>query len=288
MRDTTPLKATLKTTPYLTKDALFPFLNLWFSGGIKTWISAVLVGQWMFGIYILFRFTLPWLFDTIDESQFTHMIRGYKNGETFNNAILLLHVIPVMVISMSATLQLVPAIRNRYRKFHRWNGRLFLTVGFFGAISGLYMTWGIGSRLSDIGAIGVTLNGLLILPFVYFTWRTAVKKQFTLHRRLAVHVFILINGVWSVRLYLMSWYMINQGPYGNTSNIDGPADIAISFASYLLPMAIAELAFWAEKRKSPKALFVGAVGVSVIAIITAIGVFAASSMMWLPRVIEHL
>jgi hypothetical protein len=45
----------------------------------------------------------------------------------------------------------------------RWNGRMFLTLGLLGALTGLYLTWVRGSRLSDIGSIGLTLNGLLIL-----------------------------------------------------------------------------------------------------------------------------
>lgn len=265
-------------------DTFKAFIQNWFSGAIKCCIAGVLAGQWMFGIYILFRFTMPWLLGELDESQFTKMIRGYENGEVFNNAVLLLHIIPVMLISLSATFQLVPFIRNRFPKFHRWNGRLFLTVGFFGAITGLYMTWGIGSRLSDVGALGVTLNGILIPIFVYYAWRAAVQKKFSLHRRFAVHAFILINGVWSVRLYLMGWFMINQGPLGNTALIDGPADIAISFASYLLPMAIAELAFWAERRRSSLATLVGAIGVSLLAALTTLGVYAASTMMWIPRI----
>ena len=150
------------------------------------------------------------------------------------------------------------------------------------------MTWGIGSRLSDLGAIGVSLNGILIPIFVYYTWRTAIQKNFKLHRRLAVHTFILINGVWSVRLYLMAWFMANPGGLGNTRTIDGPADIAISFASYLLPMAVAELAFWAERRRTPKSILIGAIFLTLMAIITTFGVFAASTMMWLPRITAAL
>jgi hypothetical protein len=269
-------------------DTFTPFLQNWFSGAIKLWVAAVLIGQWMFGLYILVQFTMPWLLGELDESQFSRMIRGYQNGEAFNNAVLLLHIIPVMIISLSATFQLVPYIREKYPSFHRWNGRVFLTIGFCGAITGLYMTWGIGSRLSDIGALGVTLNGILIPAFAYFAWRKAVQRKFILHRRFAVHAFILINGVWSVRLYLMAWFMVNQGPLGNTRSIDGPADIAISFASYILPMAIAELAFWAERRKSSRSTLIGAIGVTLLAAVTTLGVFAASTMMWIPRITAAL
>ena len=276
--------ATQRSSNQTLIDTFAPFIQSWFSGAIKFWVAAVLIGQWMFGLYILVRFTMPWLLGSLDESQFTTMIRGYENGEVFNNGVLLLHIIPVMLISLSATFQLVPFIRNRFPKFHRWNGRLFLVVGFFGAISGLYMTWGIGSRLSDLGAVGVSINGILIPIFVYYTWRTAIQKNFKLHRRLAVHTFILINGVWSVRLYLMAWFMVNPEGFGNTRFIDGPADIAISFASYLLPMAIAELAFWAEKRRSSIPTLIGAIGVTLLALLTTLGVYAASTMMWIPRI----
>lgn len=255
----------------------------WLLSAIKIWIGAIFLGQWLFGLYIFAQFTMPWLSGQLDESQFIHMIRGYKNGETINNAVLLLHVIPVMLISLSATFQLVPMIRRRFPTFHRWNGRLFLAVGFFGAISGLYMTWGLGSRLSDLGSLGVTLNGILIPVFVFLAWRAAVNGKFSLHRRYAIHAFILINGVWSVRLYLMSWYMIHQGPFGNTRQIDGPADIAISFASYLLPMAVAELVFWAEKHRGAWSSLLASITVTLMALLTFLGVYAASTMMWIPR-----
>ncbi|RPJ67663.1 DUF2306 domain-containing protein [Alteromonas sediminis] len=242
----------------------------------------------MFAFYILFQFTVPWLSGGLEESQFSHMIRGFKNGEFFNNAVLLAHVVPVMFISMSATFQLIPFFRVRFPTFHRWNGRVFLIIGFFGAISGLYMTWWVGSRLSDIGAMGVTLNGILIPIFVIYAWRAAIHKQFNLHRRLAVHTFILINGVWSVRLYLMGWYMINQGPMGNTRLIDGPADIAISFASYLLPMAAVEIVFWAEKKKTSIPKLIACIVTSILALVTIIGVYAATSMLWIPRIMAGI
>lgn len=255
---------------------------------IRAWIAVALVGQWIFALYILAQFTLPVVTGSIDESQFRHMIRGYVNGDTYNNTILLFHVIPVMIISLSAILQLFPYIRKNYPTFHRINGRMFLALGLIGAVTGLYMTWITGSRLSNLGSLGVTLNGILILAAAVFAWRYALQRKFRQHRRWAVHAFILINGVWSFRLYLMGWFLVNQGPLGNSRTIDGPADIALSFASYLLPMAIAEIVFWAERQRSAKATIGAAVGVSFAALITLIGVVAATMMMWGPRIMAAL
>lgn len=59
---------------------------------------------------------------------------------------------------------------------HRWNGKLFLTLGLMGAVSGLYLTWICGARLSDVGYLGITLNAILIIITVFFAWRYASAK----------------------------------------------------------------------------------------------------------------
>ena len=260
----------------------------WLDMAVKAWISIVLIGQWMFALYILAQFAFPFITGSLDESQFSHMIKGYVNGETTYNALLLFHVIPVFLICLTATFQFFPYLRKHFPIFHRYNGRFFLGFGIVGAVTGMYMTWFGGGRLSDIGSLGVTLNGLLIPIFVLWAWRSAIQKKFALHRRYAVHAFILINGVWTFRLYIMGWFMINQGPLGNSATFDGPADIALSFASYLLPMAIAELAFWAERQKTAKAYLFAAMSISFVSIITLVGVIAASIMMWGPRILAAL
>ena len=249
---------------------------------VKIWVGVILTGQWIFALYILVQFTLPLLTGQLDESRYAYMIRGYVNGDTINNAILLLHVIPVMLISLSGTFQLFPTIRQHYPRFHRINGRIYLTFGLLGAIGGLYLTWITGSRLSDLGALGVTVNGLLIPVMVYFAWRYAVQRDFARHQRFAVHAFILINGVWTFRLLLMGWFMLNQGPQGNSANLDGLADVILSFASYLLPMLIAELIFRARERNTVASRLTATIAVGIAILITLIGTAAATMMMWGP------
>ena len=256
---------------------------------VKVWVGIILTGQWIFALYILVQFTLPLLSGQLSEARYAYMIRGYVNGDTINNAILLLHVVPVMLISLSGTFQLFPALRQHYPRFHRINGRVYLTFGLLGAIGGLYLTWVTGSRLSDLGALGVTVNGLLIPVMVYFAWRYAVQRDFARHQRFAVHAFILINGVWTFRLLLMGWFMLNQGPQGNSANLDGPADVILSFASYLLPMFIAELIFRARERNtvSSRVTTTAIIAVGIAILITLIGTTAATMMMWGPRIVGY-
>jgi uncharacterized membrane protein YhdT len=254
------------------------------SKSVTSWLLVALIGQWLFAIYVFIVFAFPFVTGGIESVDFSTMITGSVDGDSLGNTILMAHLIPAIVISMGGVLQVIPQVRNNYLRFHRWNGRVFLTLGMVGALTGLYLTWGRGSRLSDIGAYGITLNGILIIVTSFFAWRYALAKRFDVHRRLAVHAFILINGVWTFRLYLMGWFVVNQGPNGNSGTLDGPADIFISYACYMLPMLVAELFFWAQRQRE-KYRVIGVSGVLFLGtIITAIGVIAASLFMWFPRV----
>ncbi len=253
---------------------------------VKSWVTIALIGQWMFAIYILSVYAMPSLLGqpeiTLSESPST----SSEKAKGFDLFIYFTHILPAALMAMSGLLQFFPKIRKRFPQFHRYNGRMFFILGVSGALSGLYLTWVAGLRLSDIGALGVTLNGALIPIAIYFAWRSAVNRQFSIHQRFAVHSFLLVNGVWSFRLYLMAWFILNQGANGNTKTLDGPADIAISFACYLLPMAVAELVFWAKRTSSTilKRVITGITASG--ALLTLVGVGAAGMMMWYPRVVK--
>lgn len=251
---------------------------------VKSWGVIILCGQLLFALYIFTLYALP---SMLGQSNVTLDLlpgHGIQNNPAFDGIVYFAHIVPVIIMCCVGVLQLVPALRKKYPRFHRINGRIFFTLGVSGALTGLYLTWMSGLRFSDVGAMGVTLNGLLIPIFIFFAWRTAINKQFLAHQRFAVHSFLLVNGVWTFRLYLMGWYMANQGPLGNSRTVDGPADIALSFACYLLPMLIAELYFFAKRSKTTKTLLLAWLCALFGTLITLLGVVSAGMMMWLPRI----
>ena len=252
---------------------------------VATWFVLAMIGQQVFAAYVMIRYGLPLIDGQYENINLSTNIDGYVEGDLSGNVMLYFHLIPAALLSFCGMLQLLPKVRERYPALHRFNGRLFLVLGMTGALTGLYLTWLRGSRLSDVGSIGITINGVLILVAGYFAWSTAIAKKFAQHKRWAVHTFFLVNGVWTFRLYLMGWYVVNQGAFGNTNKIDGPADIAISFACYLLPMCVAELVFWAQRQRSNKRKW-AVVGLMVLGcLITGIGVFANILLGWIPRMV---
>lgn len=251
---------------------------------VKGWFVVALAGQWAFATYILSVYVITW-FTNVDIGAVTPT-QGYHATNRFDYTMFFVHIIPAAYLSLFGAMQLAPTLRKKFPSLHRWNGRVFFTLGISGALSGLYLQWGAGLRLSDIGSLGITLNGILIPIAIFFAWRHAINRRMQDHMRWAIHSFILVNAVWSFRLYLMGWYMVNQGPLGNTRTVDGPADIALSFACYLLPMLFTEIYFWLKKQRSARRIWAGATFLLTGALITLIGVVAATMMMWFPRIAQ--
>lgn len=275
-------------TESVVKSSLFRLQNArkTLDMSVKSWFAFALAGQWAFAIYIFFIYIVTFVYG-LDVHDFSPAPGAVKT-EGFDRFVFFTHIIPAVYLSFFGLMQLVPGIRNRFKGFHRWNGRIFLVLGFSGALTGLYLQWVTGLRFTDIGSLGITLNGILILFAVYFTWHHAVNKRFDQHMRWAIRCFILVNGVWSFRLYLMGWFFVNQGPNGNSQRLDGPMDIFITFACYLLPLGIAELYFWAKKQRDSNKVWGSTLVMTAGALITLIGVFAAVMMMWMPRISKVL
>ncbi|MCI1730601.1 MAG: DUF2306 domain-containing protein [Chiayiivirga sp.] len=249
----------------------------------RAWFLAALVGQWLFVWYIVAAYAAPLVAGQPAEVNRTGPITGYVAGDGLGNTMLFSHVLAGAVLSAGGLLQLLPWLRRRMPGWHRWNGRVFLVLALAGTLSGLFLTWVRGSRLSDITALGISLNGVLIIVAAAMAWRYAVQRRYDAHRRWAIRAFLLVNGVWTMRLGFMAWVIINQGPRGNTAQLDGPFDVFWAFGCYLLPLAVAELYFRAAR--GGKGLRLAATIVLTVGTgLTLLGVFGAWRVMWGPYV----
>ncbi|MEZ5443649.1 MAG: DUF2306 domain-containing protein [Lysobacterales bacterium] len=251
-------------------------------GGAIAWFVAALLSQWLFAAYIVAAYGMPLAAGTPEAMNRTHPITGHVPGDHLGNTVLLFHLLPAIWLNLAGLLQLVPRLRQRYPILHRINGRVFLILALSGALSGLLLTWVRGSRLSDIGALGTTLNGILIVLAVVLTWRLARLRQFAAHRRWAIRCYLLVSGVWMFRLGYTAWLTLNQGPFGNTRQMDGPFDLFWSVACYGLPLAIAEIYFRSERASGTRQWLVGGL-LGLCALFTLTGTATAYWILWRPH-----
>lgn len=260
--------------------------NVWATKMLSTsaqfWFIIAVIGQWIFAYYV----TVFYGGAAID-GDFMKWNRvlphGYAPGEKMGNLATAIHLILAVVMMVGGPLQFVEQIRSRARSFHRWNGKLYIVTAFLISFSGVYMVITKGTISGWVGDLSVSFNGVLIMLFAVLAWRTAVARKFDMHRRWALRLFLVVNGVWFFRIGLMFWLMVMGGPVGfDPETFRGPFLVFLGFGQYLIPLAIYEL-YLKSKKSNSLGKFSMSIVLFLCTLITIIGIFAATMGMWLPR-----
>lgn len=200
-------------------------------------------------------------------------------GDWLGNSLLSIHLVFALLLTAIGVLQLVPALRRRVPAMHRTLGRVFMIGALLGSLSGFYLLWVKGTVGGLPMHLATSLNGLLIMAFAWLAWRHARARRFTEHRRWALRLFIVVNGVWFFRLGLMLWLIIWKAPVGfDPKTFTGPFVYTLAFAQFLLPLAVLELYLRARGRSMALAITLG-----LLTLATAGGIFGATMGLWLPR-----
>jgi tetratricopeptide (TPR) repeat protein len=189
-----------------------------------------------------------------------------------------------VVLLLAGVLQLIPQVRARAPRFHRWNGRVYLLSAFTLSIAGLYMLFR-GSFGSTTQHLGLTLNAVLIWVCAAMALRYALARDFATHRRWALRLFVVACGVFFTRTGVMLASALNGGPFGfDAKTFQGPFPDFMAFASYLLPLAVVELYLRAQDRPGKRRRYAMAGGLALLALATVGGVGAAGAVSWLPEI----
>lgn len=247
-----------------------------------TWFVVAAIGQAAFVWMILAHYGEKTLAGNYAGWNDKPLIKGYVSGDTAGNAVFAIHVLLAAVVTTGGLLQLIPAIRKRAPALHRWIGRMFFSVALVMAGSGLWLTWIRHTYLSVISGIAVSVDGILILVCTIIAWQRAMRRKFVAHRRWAMRAFMVVNGVWSLRVGMMAWVLLSGGGIGMNDSLSGPADIVIQFGAYLVPLAVLEAYFRAEASNARSTKRSAAVLVFVSTAITAVGIAGAITFMWWP------
>lgn len=269
---------TAKDTPRTTG-----FANTALKASATSWFVVAVIGQWLFVYYMAAHYGGAAISGNLEDWASTSL-KGHVPGDIAGNLFFSAHILLAVVLTFGGALQIVPQIRNNARDFHRWNGRLFLLSAFLISFGGLYLVWVRSSTTTHLGAIAISLNALLILVFGALAWRNAAARQFVAHRRWALRTFIAVSGVWFFRVGFMAWILINQGPVGSTSNLDGPFDKFWAFANFLLPLAILEIYLRVRTTAGSTGKYALTAALGVLTIMTAGGIFAAFLFLWRPHI----
>lgn len=271
---------TLTPTP---SSRLTPaFADRLLRGSGIAWFAVALVGQAAFIGFILIFYGMRTVRGDFAAWNDKPLIDGYVAGDDTGNLVFITHVLLAAVVTLGGLMQLIPTLRRRFPRLHRWTGRLFLILAIVMAVSGAWLTLVRGTWLSEISAAAILGDAVLILVFAALAWRRAVQRRFEAHRIWAMRTFMAVSGVWFLRVGLMGWVILNQGPVGMNRTLSGPVDIVLTFGSYLIPLALLEIYVAAarSRRATPKMLATVLTGIA--ALYSAVGVFGTVAFMWGP------
>jgi hypothetical protein len=210
--------------------------------------------------------------------------QGYTNGHTMSNAAVAVHLLVAVGIMAGGPLQLIPQIRQRAPRFHRWNGRLYAVALFVISVTGLQMIWSrAGASVAQY--VGTSVHAVLIMTFAVLAVRYAVARDLRTHRRWALRLFMVVNAGLFFRIGLLQWIFLYKGPAGfDPKTFAGPFLSFWSLADYLLPLVILEIYLYARDRSSISSRFATATALLVLTVAMGIGISAATTAMWVPRV----
>lgn len=249
---------------------------------IQSWFCVAVLGQWFFAIYMTAFYG-----GTAATGNWTEWNMVLKNGivegDMTGNVALASHILLGTIITVGGPLQLIPSLRNRFPRFHHWNGRLFIVSAILIGIAGIYLNLTRENQSGTLFAIGNSVNGFLMIVFAVLAVRYAIARNIKVHRVWALRLFIMANGVWFSRVMMMAWFIIAGGPVGiDPETFQGPFVTFLAFAHFMIPLALLELYLFVHKGGTPAAHLSLAAAFFVITLIMLAGIAGASMFLWLP------
>ena len=248
------------------------------------WFFVMVTGQ------LLFAFTVAVFYGHAAvrgtwQSWNRSMTHGYVAGDGIGNAITAIHLVSAVIIIAGGAIQFVPQIRRHAPRFHRWNGRLYILSAFTVSLAGLYMMW-IRGTIGDIAArAGTSLLAVIIMVCAAIAIRHAIRREITAHRRWALRLYVVVSAALFIRAGMMLGAVIAQGAGSiDPSTLSGGLLVFMSYAQYLVPLAVLELYFRVQAGSGAVARLAMAGGLFALTMLLGAGIAAASVASWFPSI----
>lgn len=260
-----------------------PAAKKFLSVSAQIWFAIAFVGQWIF-VYYVAAFYIPILrhkgFEGLAD---THLPHGYVSGDLVGNLAISAHVLLAIIVIGGGTLQLIPWVRNNFPTFHRYLGRTYVALAMIMSVAGLYLVWTRGVIGGMMGHLGISLDAVLIITFGTIAVRYAMQKNFRLHRRWALRLFMVVSAVWFFRIGLMAWFGLTGGIGIDQETFEGPFISFIYFGQMIVPLLFLEMYLRAGDSSNVKVKYTVGTLIILAAGLTAFGIGIATVGMWFPR-----
>ena len=268
------------TTLAISRSSADTFARLSLKASVWLWFAIIMAGQLIFAISIALFYGIKAGRGDLPAWNRT-MTHGYVPGQPGGNLITAIHIASAAIILTAGTLQLIPQLRTRLPRLHRWTGRLYILSAYTLSLAGLYMIWVRGTVGDFTQHFGNSILAVLIMAFAFMAIRQARARKFESHRRWAIRLFILV----SASLFIRAWFFLMAaiGLGFDPATATGPLLSSIAFAQFIIPLGVFEI--YLRVRSGGAAARMALAGLLVaLTLSTAAGLAAVTAAIWLPDV----
>ncbi len=121
----------------------------------------------------------------------------------------------------------------------------------------------------------------MILIFATVAWMFVWRGQIAAHRQWALRTFMVVSGVWFLRLGASIWVLGTATLYGQTRFV-GEFFSVWTWGCFLFPLAVLELYLWTQKRGTATVRYLVAALLVTLTLLTTAGIFGAYKVFWEP------
>jgi len=239
---------------------------------VALWFGITAAGQLIFAFTIasFYGLTAARGYLTSWNRSMTH---GYVPGDAPGNVVVALHLASAVFIILSGTAQITPWVRNNFRTFHRWNGRLYLVSAFSVSLAGLYMMLVRGTVGGTLAHVGQGIDAGLIMVCAVLAARHAMAGDYSTHRRWALRLYLVVSASLFVRAGAFLAGMLTDPDTVLT---------VMSFAQYVVPLMVLEMYLRVRPASSVAHRFAVAGTLAVCTGVLALGLVGATAGKWRP------
>ncbi len=268
---------------FQSRYSLQKFANGALEAAVRLWFGVTVAGQLIFAFTIASFYGMAAVRGNSAAAWSGHFTHGYVPGDLPGNFAVATHLVSAVIVILAGVMQLIPQVRERAPSVHRWNGRLYILTAFAISIAGLYMVWVRGSVGDLPQHLGSSLMAILIMICAAMALRYALARDFKAHRRWALRLYVVVSASLFIRALLFLSLFLNHGPFGfDPSTFTGPFLTFISFAQYLVPLAVLEVYLRVQDRGEAAGRLAMGAGLSLLTIALGIGIFVVATAVWLP------
>jgi len=169
----------------------------------------------------------------------------YNTGFKPFTPFMIAHVLGGMIALIIGPLQFIPFIRNKYRRFHKTTGKIFLLSILVSGLAATYLSIFDSILRNGRFSFGTGTLGLVLAWFITggMAFWAIKKRNFIQHKEWMIRCYVVTSGFTVFRLIVKALVLFDNLPYLN--GIDGIS----AWACWALPLLITEFILQANKIK---------------------------------------